>query len=166
MSIEYLKKHPIIVFIVIVALLYFLCSIKTNEGMENMPTMLDSSLYNPNSFQPGLAREIGRDKFVELNQIVDPPWANDVGNNAKYGEVDALLPARMGLNYNLCSKSCCSQQWPVPFSLAPDKLVTESGKEYVPSSYTCNNAWQDTGCLCMEKDQALFLNSRGMNDSI
>jgi hypothetical protein len=101
-----------------------------------------------------------------LNQFVEPPWSNDIGaNGAKYGEIDALPPVDMGLNYNLCSKSCCSQQWPVPFDLKPDKLVEESGQEFVPSSYTCNNAWQDSGCLCMTKDQALFLNTRGQNDT-
>jgi hypothetical protein len=163
MIIEYIKNYPIVVFIVIITIIYLVCSFGKNEGLVDMPTMLSTPTYNPNLFQPGMANEIKNNNFEKMNQTVEPPWSNKVEKKADYGKVDSLSPVRMGLNYNLCSKSCCSQQWPVPFSLAPDKLVKDSGKEYVPSSYTCNNSWQDSGCLCMEKDQALFLESRGTN---
>jgi len=35
--------------------------------------------------------------------------------------------------------------------------------EFVPSPYSCNNAWQDSGCVCMTKNQKDFLASRGGN---
>lgn len=71
-----------------------------------------------------------------------------------------------GLNFNLCSKSCCSDQWPVPFRMPVDKMTCSSTDEFVPSNLYCNNGWQDSGCLCLKKDQADFINSRGENSDL
>lgn len=87
-------------------------------------------------------------------------------NNATYGDnyfLDDGQNGEMGLHSTMCSKSCCSPQYPTPFSIPVDQMVCESGDDYIPSNYTCNNGWQDTGCLCMTKEQATFLASRGGN---
>lgn len=67
------------------------------------------------------------------------------------------------LHNNLCSKSCCSEQYPVPFKLQYDKYVCQNKNELVPSNYTCNNSMQDSGCLCLTKSQGSFLYNRGGN---
>lgn len=67
------------------------------------------------------------------------------------------------MNSNQCSIACCSDQWPVPFKMPVDKTLCESNDEFVPTSYFCNNGWQNSGCLCMTKQQSEFLNARGSN---
>lgn len=83
---------------------------------------------------------------------------------------DEIMPAwgtaqddNISLGLNLCSKSCCSPQYPPPFAMPKDPLVCQSGDKYVPSSYSCNNGWQDSGCLCLKEEQAMFLSKRGNN---
>lgn len=64
---------------------------------------------------------------------------------------------------NLCSKSCCSEQWPTPFKQKYDPFVCNNKDKFVPSQITCNNSYQDSGCLCLSKKQADFLYNRGGN---
>ena len=65
---------------------------------------------------------------------------------------------------NLCSKSCCSDSdWPTPFKQKYDPYVCGNKDKFVPSNYMCNNAFQDSGCLCMTKKQNDFLANRGNN---
>jgi len=149
-----------LILIVVVVVLFFITQCKSQEGMENTKTQLK---HNPRMYQPAIDREVDNDNFIRLPSESQTPWAK---NKNGYGEVDYLDDGWMGnagLNFNMCSKACCSQQYPPPFSVTPDDFVLRSGQEFVPSSYTCNNGWQDSGCLCMTKDQALFLNRRGNN---
>jgi hypothetical protein len=67
------------------------------------------------------------------------------------------------LNFNQCSPACCSDQWPVPFKLPVDKMLCDSEDKFVPSTYVCNNGWQNSGCLCMTQQQSDFLQMRGTN---
>jgi len=69
----------------------------------------------------------------------------------------------MSIRNNLCSPSCCSDQYPTSFKLRPDENVCASKGNFVPSSYMCNNSYQDSGCLCMTKEQSNFLSTRGGN---
>jgi len=62
---------------------------------------------------------------------------------------------------NLCSKSCCSEQWPLPFKQKMDPYVCANKSQFVPSSYFCSNSFQDAGCLCLTKDQSQFIANRG-----
>jgi hypothetical protein len=66
-----------------------------------------------------------------------------------------------GLIYAPCSPSCCTPQYPPPFDIGADNLKDKD--KYVPTSYKCNNAWNNSGCLCMTRDQSEFLSSRGGN---
>ena len=68
-----------------------------------------------------------------------------------------------GLIHNMCSKACCSAQYPLPFKLKIDPMLAESKEEYYPSNYTCNNGWQDAGCVCMTVQQRESLDNRGGN---
>ncbi len=80
-----------------------------------------------------------------------------------YYFLDDGAGGEMSVQNNLCSKSCCSAQWPTPFKQKSDPYVCEglkSGK-YVPSRMFCNNTYQDAGCLCLTKEQGRFLYSRG-----
>lgn len=84
-----------------------------------------------------------------------------------YYFLDDGAGGEMSVQNNLCSKSCCSAQWPTPFKQKSDPYVCEglkSGK-YVPSRQFCNNTYQDAGCLCLTKEQGRFLYNRGLNGS-
>lgn len=102
--------------------------------------------------------------FIPQHQI-DGPFDMESNVN-KYGIVDGLddgAGGSLGLNYNLVSPACCSEQWPTPFKLAHDKFVCENKDQFVPSPYMGNNAWQNSGCVCMTKSQGEFLTNRGGN---
>lgn len=104
--------------------------------------------------------------------IPQPEYYNTQGEKIILGDVNqpgSSGPTDIGdngLNFNLCSKSCCSDQWPVPFKMPVDKMTCGNTDEFVPSNYFCNNGWQDSGCLCLKKDQADFVNSRGQNSDL
>jgi hypothetical protein len=85
----------------------------------------------------------------------DNYFIDDGGKNNENGQ--------LGLTSSLCSKSCCFKQYPLPFDLPIDPLVEGSDKKFVSSGYTCNNGFQDTGCVCMTEYEEDFLNNRGLN---
>lgn len=80
-----------------------------------------------------------------------------------YYFLDDGSSGKMSIQHNLCSKSCCSEQYPTPFKLQYDGDVCLNKDKYVPSQIMCNNPYQDSGCLCMTHDQAQFLTNRGNN---
>jgi len=63
----------------------------------------------------------------------------------------------------MCSKSCCSEQWPTPHKLKHDPYVCGNKDEFVPSKIFCNNGFQDSGCLCLPKKAARHIYNRGGN---
>ena len=104
--------------------------------------------------------QYGKWSIKDKTTKYDNPWIeviefkviNPSGNDGIYG-----------LNYAMCSKSCCSPQYPTPFNQDTDVVVDKMKGEFAPNSYKCNNAWQDSGCLCMTNNQKDFLTSRGGN---
>jgi hypothetical protein len=124
--------------------------------------------------------------IMDGTQFLDYPYNNDVRNliepkglvpqmdvigpfapivDSKLGvptDLDDGAGGSLGLHYNLCSPSCCAKQWPTTVGKLKDDVVGEN-HNFVNSPYTCNNAWQNAGCLCMNKPQADFLYHRGGN---
>jgi hypothetical protein len=86
--------------------------------------------------------------------VLDVDNKNDINNK---------INENMTFQYNVCSKACCTPQYPTPFSVPVDPMTCGSIGDFVPSNYTCNNGWQDTGCLCLTREQSDFLNNRGNN---
>lgn len=82
---------------------------------------------------------------------------------SNYYLLDDGAGGEMSIQNNLCSKSCCSAQWPTPFKMKYDPYVCQNKDKFVPSRYFCNNSFQDSGCLCLTKKQAGFLYNRGGN---
>lgn len=141
----------------------------TNEANEKKPNQED------NSEQFGVVNNVSKNvnnvnppdsdiNNLTLNGAVGVNKPMDF-NNASFGDNYFIDVGEVGtsLSNAMCSKSCCSPQYPLPFSLPTDKMVCNSGEKYVSSGITCNNGWQDTGCLCMTEDQANFLATRGKN---
>lgn len=82
---------------------------------------------------------------------------------SNYYFLDDGAGGEMSIQHNLCSKSCCSAQWPTPFKMDYDPYVCQNADKFVPSDMMCNNTFQDAGCLCLTKQQAEFLYRRGGN---
>lgn len=87
-------------------------------------------------------------------------WSNVPSN---YYFLDDGAGGEMSIQNNLCSKSCCSSQWPTPFKTKNDPYVCANKDQFVPSNVYCNNSFQDAGCLCLTKKQGQFLYNRGGN---
>jgi hypothetical protein len=160
-----LLKNPLVIMAVIGIVLFCICVKREKETMHNTKNTCGVPYveYNPRTIQPDIAEMAQNNNFIPLPEKGSYPWSDNI---KEYGETEILddgAMGRMGLNFNLCSKSCCSPQWPVGFDMPEDEFIKKSGKQFVPSPYTCNNGWQDTGCLCLEKDQAQFLDNRGNN---
>ena len=120
----------------------------------NTMSMMTSPDFIPSSIEPAWSVDVDSD-----SQIYDKPEFNSVLN-----AIDtATNLGDKTLAYNHCSKSCCSKQYPLPFKLAANKEIVNNADDFVPSSYTCNNQWEDSGCLCMNKKQSALLQTHAGN---
>ncbi len=115
----------------------------------------------PQHYDPDTRTIMAGAGFIPQSDIM-PPW----GDDSKEQLVDGLDDGNggdMGFHYNLCSPSCCSSQYPTPHKLEADPLVCGNKSEFAPTPFTCNNSWQNAGCLCANKSQVSFLTNRGGN---
>ena len=157
-----------LVIVLILVVIYSVMVTKSNssEGYSNIDSAgglapanyPPTNTFRPAYYEPELGILTSASDFIGMPTEVIPAWTDDVNNpkaNQKMGNA--------GLGYSMCSKSCCAPQYPPPFSLPKDDLVLNSGQEFVGTSYACSNTWQDSGCLCMTKEQGQFLDSHGGN---
>ncbi len=130
---------------------------KNNEYFnDNEETILEEEQLIDDTYE-------SEEQLVDEEDELDIPWMK---NKKNYGKIDMLddgLNGDAGVNFNLCSKACCTQQYPPPFLTSLDNFVCNSDKKFVPTSYSCNNGYQDSGCLCMTEEQSKFIGSRGNN---
>lgn len=82
---------------------------------------------------------------------------------SNYYFLDDGADGKYSIQHNNCSKNCCSSQWPLPFKMKKDPYLCQNKDQFVGSNIFCNNAYNDSGCLCLEKSQAQFLYTRGKN---
>lgn len=101
----------------------------------------------------------------EASEISNPEGAPVSSEQipANYYYLSDGAGGEMSIQHNLCSKSCCSEQWPTPFKQKYDPYVCANKDKFVPSQIMCNNSFQDTGCACLTKKQAEFMYNRGGN---
>ena len=116
----------------------------------------------PSIYDAGSGTIMSGPEYVP-SQYMSPWYQTYTGDLKNHYLLDDGEGGNAGLQFNMCSKSCCSEQYPLPFKMPVDSAVCNSKSEFVPTNYTCNNAWQDSGCVCMTKHQADFLGSRGGN---
>lgn len=99
----------------------------------------------------------------EENELEGAAEITNTSIPSNYYFLDDGANGEMSIQHNLCSKSCCSEQWPTPFKTKYDPYVCENKDKFVPSRIFCNNTFQDSGCLCLSKDQARHIYNRGGN---
>jgi hypothetical protein len=116
----------------------------------------------PTFFDAGSGVIMSGQEFIPT-QFLSPWYKAYTGNVKNQYLLDDGAGGSAGLQFNMCSKSCCSEQYPLPFKMPVDSAICNSKDKFVPNNYTCNNAWQDSGCVCMTEEQADFIGSRGGN---
>lgn len=159
---EFIQYFALLVIVIAVVIL--LCDKRENfdDNRVDQPNEKPAR-FNPQLFQPEMTNEVRKSPFVALPEELLPPW---YVNPNSYGEVDMLddgMNGNAGVNFNVCSRSCCSRQYAPPFAMPTDPMVQNADTEFVPNNYTCNDGWNDSGCLCLTKPQSEFLNRRGGN---
>lgn len=176
METELIVKYGLYACLIAGIVVLTIMLIKKKTAKENMDNMTIESKekghdielkqpdinIKPTFFDAGSGVVMSGPEFVP-NQFMSPWYKAYTGNLQNYYLLDDGKGGTAGLHYNLCSKSCCSEQYPLPFKMPVDSAVAESKDEFVPTNYTCNNAWEDSGCVCMTKDQANFVGARGGN---
>ena len=176
------KRNLIILFVVIVALLilsWFLMpsrQVVVNERfdleiqrpmmVQEMPMMVQdvpmavtvSPLVQVQDVQvPQMLETSSYDNVMPFeydNELMNSMYFLDDGNNGNATIVN-----------NPCSKSCCPNSWPTPFKQKADPYICEmkAKGELVPSGMFCNNSVNNSGCLCLRKDQAQGIMTRNNN---
>lgn len=139
-----------------------LVNIISPEPSHTMEGKQDDIITKPTILDAGSGSVMSGQEFVP-SQFMSPWYQAYTGDLKNHYLLDDGAGGSAGLQFNMCSKSCCSEQYPLPFKMPVETAVCENASEFVPNNYMCNNAWQDSGCVCMTKDQANFLGSRGGN---
>ena len=85
------------------------------------------------------------------------PYAMHKNKKDYYPKNSSLLFAN-----NKCCKSCCKQLWPLPFDVNDCPTCVNNNEQYVLSNYTCQGE-NGSGCVCVNKNEADFLDGRGNN---
>ncbi|AYV78262.1 MAG: hypothetical protein Edafosvirus8_12 [Edafosvirus sp.] len=124
-----------------------------------------NAIMNNGNFEYRAQKPWDQMDYQELEGYQHPPWKQiyTEGDNKNMYLLDDGGNGNLGLQYDMCSKSCCSNQWPTPFKLPTDPLICANKDKFMPSPYFCNNGFQDSGCLCMTKPQYANLMNRGNN---
>lgn len=117
------------------------------------------------SIMDGPGWENGGFEDKEKNETEGVPSNLPPGIPSNYYFLDDGAGGEMSIQHNLCSKSCCSDQYPTPFKQKYDPYVCNNKSKFVPNNYYCNNSFQDSGCLCLTKQQSKFISNRGGNGS-
>lgn len=157
--------QKIVLLIVVLASVMWFYSREKLEGFaeqkdNRLEMHVDDIPIQPTQVMPNIYTVMSGSGFIPQKEVI-MPWGED-----KFGANDNLDDGdggNMGLSTNLCSASCCSEQWPTPHKLPFDKYVCGNKDKYVPTNYTCSNSFQNAGCLCLKKSQANFLFDRGNN---
>ncbi len=155
-----MNTNLIVLFVALAILVYYFNGLRENFDADDVKQ--EDIKINPLLYDRKTGIAMAGSEFIGLPDVVEPAWGNDTygltGQYANEGDADL-----MGLNYNMCSKSCCSKQFPPPFALDHDSAVCGVKDKLVASDYMCNNSWQDSGCVCMTDEQKSFLAHRGGN---
>jgi hypothetical protein len=76
----------------------------------------------------------------------------DNNNDYKYDYYDLKYDKPIGYDIEkiVCSKNCCSTQWPTSKS-TQIKDPNIDMRDYLPTNLNCNDGIHDTGCICKKK---------------
>ena len=167
-----IKKENILIFVSIVvglAIVFWLVCPKFMHKREKFT----EEIQKP---KPKAEVEEKRVPFVDpkAGTLLDGPGFERGEVDGAYLETASGIPSNyyflddgangeFSIQHNLCSKSCCSEQWPTPFKQKFDPYVCANKDKFVTSNIMCQNSFQDSGCACITQSQADFMYNRGGN---
>lgn len=70
--------------------------------------------------------------------------------NKNYFDLKNDTPLGYNMEKIICSKKCCSTQWPNDTNNSIDPKIDMN--EYLPTNLNCNDGIHDTGCICKKKN--------------
>jgi hypothetical protein len=73
-----------------------------------------------------------------------------INNIPEYYDLKYDTPMGYDMEKIVCSKSCCSTQWPTSESTQIKDPKIDMN-EYLPTNLNCNDGIHDTGCICKKK---------------
>lgn len=137
---------------------------KVQEGFEEeaLPSIKSTNNMNTSSLAEATGSLIDGPGF-EASDIEGAQESSVYTVQPNYYFIDDGANGEMSVQHNMCSKSCCSEQWPTPFKAKHDPYVCQNKGQFVPTQMMCNNTFGDSGCMCVTKKQADFLANRGGN---
>ena len=97
------------------------------------------------------------------------PWANvymnDDGDNSFMIDLGDGPDNKDGGSGRFSERSpaCCSAQYPIPFQVKVNDKIMKNKDNYVPNPYMGNDNWENAGCTCMTRENAIKLAKRGYN---
>jgi hypothetical protein len=71
-------------------------------------------------------------------------------DNKNYFDLKYSTPMGYNMDKIICSKNCCSTQWPTSISTRIKDPKIDMN-EYLPTNLNCNDGINDTGCICKKK---------------
>ena len=70
--------------------------------------------------------------------------------NNNYFDLKNDTPLQYNMEKIICSKKCCSTQWPNTTKNSIDPNIDMN--KYLPTNLNCNDGIHDTGCICKKKN--------------
>lgn len=151
-----MNTQTVLIVAAIILIAFVVYPTLTKEGFEEMKQK--DVTIKPLLYEKETGIITAGSEFAGVPEEIMLAWGEEDKDGLYDGEHGSL-----GLHYNMCSKSCCSAQYPPAFGTEYDAMVCKNKDKFVPNSYKCNNAWQDSGCVCMTHKQREFLLNRGGN---
>lgn len=152
---DFVNKYQKMIMIAIVCyMIYYYMNIegfKYGDGEYEVVNNKKNEVVN-NKKNNEMKLPIGIKSKEEYPASYDGSYMLDDGSDGK-----------MKITDNPCSKSCCSVQYQSSILDNDGGNIDVRDNKYVSSNIFCNTPFQDSGCLCLEKDQARFIGARGSN---
>jgi len=135
------------------------------QGEKALTVKSKNGIVNPPYIGPNIGTIMDGPGYIQPDYWDKAEQGSPVGSTipSNYYFLDDGANGKFSIQHNLCSKSCCSDQWPTPFKQKYDPYVCGNKDKFVSSRIMCNNSAQDSGCLCLSKEQASFIYNRGGN---
>ena len=154
-------KQMLLIVVIAVVLIWFVLPMLNCNNKEHLTLCDENGCRDAQDIQ----NETGLIVAQDSSNIRKAYEADEFNNEENEGDIvtDMIVDPRVenaSLLNSQCSPDCCDKQWPTPFNVKRDPSVC--GKDFVPSNYTCNNSWNNAGCLCMTRDASDVLNNRGL----
>jgi len=110
-------KYGILAFLVLLVV-YYLITVPKEEKFESSTNQTEVKI--PALYDRETGQVVSGSEFLGVPDEVATAWGASYGPNENLDDGNDGI---YGLNYAMCSKSCCSPQYPPPFEVDKDVVV-------------------------------------------